>query len=124
MTPLAVFGATTWFAFLVACAISVYGFDQYNHASGPGAALQLEAWLSLLGALVATGAFGIASGLLGRTPTQRAAVTLGIGSSAILCAGFWMLTSNQVSGAAHLAFALLVAVPGLAAYLGGRSAAD
>lgn len=118
MRPVLFFGAATWCTFLVACVVSVYGFDQYSHAAGRSGALQLEAWLSLLGALVATGAFGIAAALMSRTHTPRAALALGIGSSAALSASCWILSANQVSGTAYFAFALLVALPCLAAYMG------
>jgi len=72
----------------------------------------------LLGALVAAGAFGIASALLGRAHTQRAAFVLGVGGSVLLVASCWALTANQVAGTAYIAFALLIAVPSVAAYTG------
>ena len=66
MKAITLFGAAFLLVFLIAAVVSVYGFGQYEQAWGRGGSVQVEAWLALIGALVAMGSFGISSALLRR----------------------------------------------------------
>ena len=112
------FGTAAWLTLLVLCTVSVYAFDVYEHAWGRGGSLQREAWLSLLAALVATGAFGIGSAFMYRTHTRAAAWLLGVACSALFALGCWWLDAMHIAGTAYSALALLVAFGLLAARAG------
>lgn len=118
MRPVFAFGTAAWLTLLVFCTVSIYGFDVYEHAWGRGGSLQREAWLSLLAALVASGAFGIGSAFMLRTHSRPAAWMLGALCSALFAAGCWWLDAMQVAGTAYSALALLVAFGLLAARAG------
>jgi len=118
MRPVFAFGTAAWLTLLVFCTVSVYGFDVYEHAWGRGGSLQVEAWLSLLAALVATGAFGIGSAFMLRTHSRPTAWMLGALCSALFAAGCWWLDAMQIAGTAYSALVLLVAFGLLAARAG------
>jgi len=118
MKPIVMFGAASWCTFLLICSITVFAFGQYEHAWGRWGSFQVESWVSLLGALVAMGTFGIASAFLRRTHSQRSALGLGVGCSILFVAVCWLLNSIAFAGGAYLALALLVALSSLAAYAG------
>jgi len=82
--------------------------------------LAIEAWVTLLGALVAMGAFGIASAFMRRTHIRRTAAALGAGCSILLVAICWLLSSIEFAGSVYAAVVLLVAVSCLAAFVGEK----
>ena len=112
------FGAGSWLTFLIACATSIYAFGLYEHAWGRGGSFQVEAWLSLLGALVAAGSFGIAAAFTHRAHSPAAALALGAACSALFVAICWVLSSFEPSGGVYVALLLLVLISGLASYTG------
>src|SRR4051812_45056913 len=118
MRAILIFGAASWGTFLVVCALTVFSLDQYEHAWGRWGSFQVEAWVSGLGALVAMGAFGIASAILHRTHNQSTALALGVGCSILFMAICWLANSIEFAGSVYAALALLVAVSCLAAYSG------
>jgi hypothetical protein len=118
MKPVFAFGTAAWLTLLAFCTVSVYGFDVYEHAWGRGGSLQREAWLSLLAALVATGAFGIGSAFMYRAHTPAAAWMLGVICSALFALACWWLDAMHIAGTAYSALALLVALGLLAARAG------
>jgi hypothetical protein len=118
MRPILVFGAACWCTFLLICAFAVFVLDQYEHAWGLWSSLTVEAWVSLVGALVAMGAFGIASAFMRHTHSQRTAAALGVGCSITFVASCWVINSIEFAGSVYAALVLLVAVSCLAAYLG------
>jgi hypothetical protein len=124
MRPVFAFATATWLTFLVFCTVSVYGFDVYEHAWGRGGSLRIEAWLSLLAALVASGAFGIGSAFMCRTHSPPTAWMLGVVCSALFAAACWWLDAMHVSGTAYSALTLLVAIGLLAARAGTTITVD
>ena len=118
MRPILLFGAASWCTFVVICAVTVFGLDQFEHAWGRWGSLQVEGWVSLLGALVAMGAFGIASAFMRRTHSQSVALTLGVGCSIVFVVICWVFSSVQFDGSVYAGLALLIAVSCLAAYAG------
>ena len=118
MRPILFFGAGACIAFVVACAVSIYAFDLYEHAWGRGGSLQVEAWISFVGALVAMGSFGIASAFARRTHSQDTALVLGIGCSILFIALCWFLGSFELSGGVYIALFLLILISSLASFTG------
>jgi hypothetical protein len=118
--PVLFFGAGSGIAFLCASALSIYAFGLYEHAWGRGGSLQVEAWISLIGALVAMGSFGIASAFTRRTHSQDTALVLGIGSGTLFIAVCWFLSSFELSGGVYIALFLLVLISSLSCYTGTR----
>jgi hypothetical protein len=118
MKPVLAFGIACWCTFLIVCAITVFGLDQFERAWGPWGSFGVEAWVSTLGALVAMGAFGIASAFLRRTHQRNTALLLGVACGGVFAAVCWMLDRNAFSGGVYTALAALIAVPCLAAYMG------
>ena len=118
MRPILVFGAASWCTFLIVCATTVFGLGQFEHAWGRWGSFQVEAWISALGALVAMGAFGIASAFMRRTHNPRTALALGVGCSILFVAVCWMLNSIEFAGSVYAALALLIGISCLAAYTG------
>jgi hypothetical protein len=120
MRPILVFGAASLSVFWLVCATTVFGLGQYDRAWDRWGSFQVEAWVSLVGALVATGAFGIASTFMHRTHYQGAALALGVGCSAIFVALCLVLNSTELTSNAYIAFALLIGLSCVAAYAGQR----
>jgi hypothetical protein len=121
MKSVALFGAATLFVFIAAAAVSVYGFDQFEHAWGRGGSLQVEAWLGLVGALIAMGAFAISSAAFRRAHTSGGSLVLG-GVCAVVCIALcWVINGVASSAGPYIAFLLLVAVSALASFAGHRS---
>src|SRR5215471_19164139 len=118
MRPILVFGAASLCVFLLVCATTVFGLGQYDRAWGRWGSFQVEAWVSLVGALVATGGFGIASAFMHRTHYQGAALALGVGCSALFVAICWVFSSTELTSSAYLAFALLIGLSSVAAHAG------
>jgi hypothetical protein len=118
MRPILVFGAASLCVFLLVCATTVFGFDQYDRAWGRWGSFQVEAWVSVVGALVATGAFGIASAFMHRTHYQGAVLALGVGCSALFVAIIWVSNSVELTSNAYLALSLLIGLSSVAAYAG------
>jgi hypothetical protein len=117
------FGAAVLFVFLAAAAVSIYRFDQYEPAWGRGGSLQVEAWLALVGALIAAGSFGISSAALRRAHAPIAAVVLGVACACVFVAACWFLNAPAAEAGVYTAFALLVGMPALAALAGLRQGA-
>jgi O-antigen/teichoic acid export membrane protein len=100
--------------------MSVYGLGQYEHAWGRGGSFQVEAWLGLVGALVAMGIFGISSAALQRAHDQGISFVLG-GCCAVVCISLgWIASSFTSFSGPYLAFTLLVVVSALASLAGRR----
>jgi hypothetical protein len=114
------FGVAVLVVFLAAAAVSIYGFGQYEPAWGRGGSLQVEAWLALVGALVAAGSFGIGSAVLRRAHSPTAAVVLGVACAGVFVAACWFINDPAAAAGVYTAFALLVGVPVLAALAGLR----
>jgi hypothetical protein len=110
MKEIGLFGAATLLVFIVAATVSIFGFDQYEHAWGRWGSFQVEAWISLVGTLVAMGSFGIGLALLRRVPTHGTSFSLGgiCGVAYIfLC---WIMSGAFPSAGPFTAFLLLIAV--------------
>ena len=114
------FGGGVLLVFLVAAAVSVYGFDAYERAWGRGGSFQVETWIALVGALIAMGAFGISSATLQRIQTHGAAFALGAVSASIYLAVCWALNFVAPGGGAYIALLLLVVISVLASFAGAR----
>jgi hypothetical protein len=124
MRPILIFAAACFCTFLLVCAITVFGLDQFEHAWGPWKSFEVEAWVSAIGAFVAMGAFGIASAFLHRSHSERAALALGVGGSGLFVAVCWAFSGVEFDGGAYAALALLIALSCLAAYAGQRTDTD
>ena len=120
MKRITFFGGGVLLVFLIVAAISVYGFDAYESAWGRGGSFQVETWLALVGALVATGAFGISSATLHRIQTHGAAFALGVVSASVYLTLGWALSSLAPAGGAYIALLLLVSISVLASFAGAR----
>lgn len=122
MKSLLLFGAACLFVFMVASAVSVYGFDQYEHAWGRGSSFQVEAWLALVGSIIAMGSFGISSAVLHHAPKQAASLVLGLACAISYLALCWGINSYAPSSGIYVALVLLIAVPVLASFVNRRLA--
>jgi hypothetical protein len=122
MKSVLLFGAAALLIFLCAAAVSVYCLGQYEHAWGRGGSFQVEAWLGLVGALVAMGSFGISSAALRRTHDQRVSFVLGAVCAVVCICLCWIASSFTSFSGPYLAFALLVVLSALAALAGRRDA--
>jgi len=120
MKRITFFGGGIWLVFLIAIAVSIYGFGAYERAWGRGGSFQVEAWVAFVGALVAMGAFGISSAVLQRIQTHGAAFALGVVSASVFLVACWGLNSLAPAGSAYIALLLLVAIPVLASFAGAR----
>jgi hypothetical protein len=120
MTAILRFGTACLLVFLGAAATSVYGFRQYEHAWGQGGSLQVEAWLGLVGALVAMGSFGIFSTALHRAHTHKASFALGAFCAAVSISLYWVINDFAPFAGPYLAFLLLVVVSAVASLAGHR----
>ena len=118
MKSVTLFGAAALFVFITAAAVSVYGFEQYEHAWGRGGSFQVEVWVSLVGALIAMGSFGISSAALCRGHTHVASFVLGVACAIVYIALCWVISSFAPSAGAFTAFLLLIAVSSLASFAG------
>lgn len=123
MKAITLFGAAFLLVFLTAAAVSVYGFGQYEQAWGRGGSLQAEAWLALVGALVAMGSFGISSAVLHRTHAPAASFTLGAVCAVGYIALCWAIDCFASSGGVYVGFLLLISLSAFAALGGLRAAA-
>ena len=122
MKPVALFGSAVFAIFLAAASASTFGFGLYERAWGRGGSLGVEAWLALVGALVAMGAFGISSAALHRAHTQRAGLMLGAFCALAWIALCWVIDGLAPASGAYPAFLLLIVVPALASFAGERHA--
>jgi hypothetical protein len=122
MKPVLLFGAASLLIFLGAAAVSVYGLGQYEHAWGRSGSFQVEAWLGLVGALIAMGSFGISSAALRRAHTDRASFALGACCAAVYLSLCWVVNGFAPFAGPYWAFALLVVVSALASFTGVRHA--
>jgi hypothetical protein len=120
MRPVGFFGAGSGTVFVSASALSIYAFDLYEHTWGRGGSLQVEAWLSLIGALVAMGSFGIAAAFAQRTHSNDIAFVLGAACSILFIAVCWFLSSFEFSGSVYIALFVLVLICSLASLTGTR----
>ena len=121
MKAVLLFGAASLLIFLGAAAVSVYGFGQFEHAWGRGGSFQVEAWLGLVGALVAMGSFGISSAAMRRVHADQVSFALGACCTAVYICLYWTVSSLSFAGP-YVAFALLVVVSVLASLAGRRYA--
>jgi hypothetical protein len=122
MKPVSLFGAAPLLTYIAVAAVSVYGFGQYEPAWGYGGSLQVEAWLGVVGALIAMGSFGISSAVLRRVQTPMASFVLGATCAAVCILLYWLVNVFTPYASAYLAFLLLVAVSMLASLTGYRVA--
>jgi len=122
MKAITLFGAAFLLVFLIAAVVSVYGFGQYEQAWGRGGSVQVEAWLALIGALVAMGSFGISSALLRRVHAPAAAFALGIVCAAGYIALCWAIDGFASTSGVYVAFLLLISLSAFAALGGFRAA--
>lgn len=123
MKSVAYFGCAVLFVFLVAEATSIYAFDEYDHAWGRMGSFQVEAWLALVGALIAMGSFGISSAALHRVHAHRPALLLGsLAGVAYVVVYICIIDRVPPSAGAYVALLLLIAVSGLASLAGQRRA--
>ena len=122
MKPLLIFGGACLLVFVIVAAISVYGFGQYERAWGRGGSFQVETWLSLVGAVIAMGSFGISSALLQRVHAQNASFVLGAACALVYISLCWVFNGISPPTGLYLAFFLLVAVSATAALAGHRHA--
>jgi hypothetical protein len=126
MRPVFLFGAGCFLVFVAAAATLVYGLGQYEQVWGRGGSFGVETWLSLVGALVAMGSFGIASAALRRVHAPRGAFVLGALCAVVYILLYWLATDTAASTghwAAYIAFFMLVAISALASLAGHRAAA-
>ena len=122
MKPVLLFGAAALLVFVVAAAVSVYGFGQFEHAWGRGGSLQVESWLGLVAALVAMGAFGIGSAALHRVHSHASSFTLGATCALVYICLCWTMDAFATASGVYAAFLLLVVVSAAAALAGRKSA--
>jgi hypothetical protein len=122
MKAVLLFGAAALLIFLCAAAVSVYALGQYEHAWGRGGSFQVEAWLGLVGALVAMGSFGISSAALRRAHDQGVSFVLGACCAAVYIFLCWIASDFASVAGPYAAFALLVVVSALASLAGRRNA--
>jgi len=122
MNEITLFVAAFLLVFLTAAVVSVYGFGQYEPAWGRGGSLQVEAWLALVGALVAMGSFGISSALLHRAHTPAASFALGVVCAAGYIALCWAIDGFASTSGVYVAFLLLISLSAFAALGGFRAA--
>ena len=102
--------------------MSVYGFDQYEHAWGHGGSFQVEAWLALVGSIVAMGSFGISSAALRHAPKQATSLVLGLACAISYIALCWVINNYAPSSGIYVALVLLIAVSALASLVDRRLA--
>ena len=122
MKAITLFGAAFLLVFLTAAVVSVYGLGQFEQAWGRGGSLQVEAWLGLVGALLAMGSFGISSALLRRAHTPAASFALGVVCAAAYIALCWANSGFASSSGVYVAFLLLISLSAFAALGGVRAA--
>jgi len=120
MKSVFLFGVASFIVFVAAAAVSVYSFDQYEHAWGRGGSLQVEAWLSLVGALIAMGAFGIGSTLAQRVHSREGGIALGAFCSILFIFICWIANVLAPSVGVYVALLLLIALSGVASLAGSR----
>ena len=114
MKALVFFGAACLLVFVAASAVSVYGFDLYEHAWGHGGSFQVEAWLALVGSVIAMGSFGISSAALHHAPKQAMSLVLGLVCAIIYLALCWVINSYAPSSGVYIALFLLIAISAFA----------
>ena len=90
---LAFFGLGTFSILGAAALLSVYMFEQVEPAWGRGASAQVMVMLALLGAFVATIAFGVSAAVTRRFPSKRACVGLGAVTASLFTLIVWVTTS-------------------------------
>ena len=122
MQPPLLFGLGSWLAFVVASVLSIYVFDQFEHAWGRGGSLQVEIWLSLLGGFICMVAFGFSAAFTKRAHTKIAAFLLGVANGLIYIAICAAVSAYAPATGVVPALLLLVAVSGMASQIGPRYA--
>ena len=108
MKAVAFFGGACFLIFVAAGAVSVYGFGQFEHAWGRGGSFQIETWLSLVGAIIAMGVFGISAAMLRRVPEPGISLMLGAACGVAFIAVCWGINSIAPSVGVFVALILLV----------------
>jgi len=120
MQPPVFFGLGSWSSFIIASLLSIYAFNDYEHAWGRGGSFQVEVWVSFLGAFVAMVVFGASSALTSRVQSKSGSFVLGVVSGAMYVALFWVLNRYTSSTGVPTAALLLVAISAIASQLGQK----
>jgi len=122
MQPPLLFGLGSWLAFAVASVVSIYAFDQFEHAWGRGGSLQVEIWVGLLGGFICMVAFGFSAAFTKRVHTKVAAFQLGIASGITYIAICGVVNAYVPAAGVVTALVLLLAVAGIASQIAPRYA--
>ena len=124
MKSIGLFGAAAFCVFVIACAVSVYGYGQFEHAWGRTGSFQVEVWLAIVGALIAMGSFGISSAALHRLHSLVGSFALGAVCSIAYIFLYWLITdvAPAISTNAFVPFLLLIAISFCASFAGQKYA--
>jgi hypothetical protein len=120
MQPPLFFGLGAWLTFIVASVVSIYAFDQYEHAWGYAKTFQVEAWIGLLGGCIAMVAFGLAAAFTQRSHAKRAAFVMGVASGVVYVAVCAFIAVYAPSASVLTAVLLLLAISAIASQLGRK----
>ena len=122
MQPPLLFGLGSWLAFVVASVVSIYAFDQFEHAWGRGGSLQVEVWVGLLGGFICMVAFGFSAAFTKRAHTKHAAFLLGIAAGIVYIAICGAINVYAPATGVVPALLLLLAIAGIASQIAPRYA--
>ena len=122
MQPPLLFGFGSWLVFIVASVVSIYAFDQFEHAWGRGGSLQVEIWVGLLGGFICMVVFGFSAAFAKRRHSKLTAFLLGAATGATYIAICGVVSAYAPASGVVSALLLLIAVSGIASQIAPRYA--